>query len=770
MGDNRIPPSLAPPADHGECLLPTVKDLLTCTLAFFGFALFLIPPGYIVASLSGIARFKKLSLAEQFLWSVSLSTPLAILIPLLLERHFPARTATLVVWILAGLSAALFLSRAFPLRPQHPGRRRHTVLAFVAMGGLAIYCLLATVGIQVGHRLFEGVASGDWSVRVPLVSAAIHSAVPPINPFYGIDGQTPQLRYYYYWYVLCGEVGRLLHASPRAVLVASSSWSGLALFSSIFLCFKYLFRPIDSAVPLGKLCLLSLPVSCILGLDILPAIIGLFQPHVRVFPEMEWWRSNSDFALSFHTAIVYAPHHTAGLVCGMVGFIVLTLCVTSSGEKACTPARRLLYGAIAGVCFAAAAGTSTYITLFFVLACVLFSVERLIAKDWLTVAAIALSGLVAVGLSTTYIHEIMSSTGASVGTGTAAKHGTRFLSLYPRNWQLPYYILYMLLRPTHTSHLPYWLDILVRFPIWVATFVIELGFFGFVLAYRLKEDWTNRRNLTAHQRLQWILCLSFGFCALFVTSAPVIGVNDLGRHAGLALRLVAVLWATPLIARALWNSEPWPILRHQWLRRTIIATIFLGLATQLWQVVMQRTYLMFVDSGHLAARAPFPYFRNIGFRYYDTREAFRALDRNYPPDAAVQFNPLSKYRSLMTLYLDRRTAAADYECFAPFGGDAKACSAAMPSIQALFGGSNAHDHASPYDPGGVTQEAFDAVCLQHHLVAVIATASDRVWPEKASWVYTAPLLYGNSTIRVLSCPKASSPAILTEPESSPPSL
>ena len=364
-----------------------------------------------------------------------------------------------------------------------------------------------------------------------------------------------------------------------------------------------------------------------------------------------------------------------------------------------------------------------------------------------------LSGVVALGLSGTYIHEILSSAGASVGTGTAAKHGTRFLALFPRNWHLPYFILYMLLEHTKYSQMmPYWLDILLRLPMWVLSFVIELGFFGFVLAFRIKMDWKSRHELTAAQRFQWILCVSFGFCALFVTSAPIIGVNDLGTHAGLALRFVAILWATPLVARALWNSRPWPMLQHPLLRYALVATIVLGLATQMWQIVIHRTYLMFVDSGHLTARFPFPYIRDIGHRYFDTRQAFDALDKQFPTDAAVQFNPLSKYQSLMTIYLDRRTAAADVGCQTPFGGDASACAAAMPAIQALFGGSDMRDHKSPFSPDGVTPEAFEAICRQHHLVGIIATASDRVWPEKTSWVWTEPLLYGNATIRVLACP------------------
>lgn len=731
----------------------TAGDLLQSFQALLGFSIFFIPPGYLLASLTQIANFRTLSLPERLLWSLSLSTPLAILLSVMLGRHFFPGLCNTVVYLCGTAFVILLIAQAIRGRLSNACEwDRPTVLCVFLMAGLAIYVLLATVGIQVDHRLFESVASGDWSVRVPLVSAAIHGSVPPLNPFYGINGQAFELRYYYYWYVLCGQAGRMLHSTPRAVLTASAAWSGLALFSILFLFFKYLFRPdsSESGTTIRRLCLLSIPVSCILGLDIIPSIIGTFMHPVKVFPEMEWWRWAGDFSMSFHTAILYAPHHTAGLVCCMTGFLLLTLCVVSTGTLPCTLQRRLFYGVLAGVCFAAAAGSSTYVTFFFVLACTLFAVDRAFARDWHTVAAIALCGMVAFCVSWGFLHELMHNAGTSAQT----KQGSRFLAFYPRDWRLAYVTLHMQWGATkHLVSRPHWLDILFRVPIWIMLFVIELGFFGFVLAYRLHAHWPRRKQLSDRERLQWILCGSFAFCGLFITSAAVIGVNDLGRHAGFALRFVAILWATPLIARWLWSSQPWPLLQHTWLRRTILATIILGISAQLWQVVLQRTYFMLVDSGHLVARPPFPSFRNIGFRYFETRKAFDALDRTLPADASIQFNPRSSYWALMTIYLNHRVAAGDRDCMTAFGGDEVACSVAMPAIQALFGGSHFRDNNIAFDPQGVTQQAFIQICAQHHLAAVIATASDRVWPEKTSWVWTEPVLYADSSIRVLTCPK-----------------
>ena len=309
----------------------TAGDLLASALALFGFAIYFIPPGYLLASLTQIGGFRARSLPERLLWSVSLSTPLAILLSVQMGRHFSPIISNMFVYALGIAFVLLVIAQALRRQLFYAAEwDRPTRYVALAMAGLAVYCLLATVGIQVGHRLFESVTSGDWGVRVPLVSAAIRGHVPPYNPFYGIDGKATPLRYYYYWYVLCGQLGRILHATPRAILTASTAWSGLALFSTFFLCFKYLFHSTvdEKTVSLRRICLLSLPVACILGLDLIPIIIGLFLHPVRVFPEMEWWRSQSELSPSFHSAMLYGPHHAAGLACSMVGYLLLIFCAT----------------------------------------------------------------------------------------------------------------------------------------------------------------------------------------------------------------------------------------------------------------------------------------------------------------------------------------------------------------------------------------------------------------------------------------------------------
>ncbi len=725
------------------------------------FAPFLVPPGYLLAQALDLNGFRSRSLSERLLWAVSLSTPLAILLTVFAGRHLSMAATSAVAWAgVAAWLAVLGWQGATGRLRRSTNADRWTLWAAAAMVAGALYTALATLGITVGRKLYEGTYAGDWSVRIPLTAAAIHNALPIPTPFYAAFGATAPLRYYYYWYVLCGAAGRLGHLGARPVLAASSAWSGLALVATLFLLGKYLFG--WSSAPatggsLRRLCVLSLAVSCVLGLDVLPAIAGLLLPHPKLFPELEWWRSQGDFSPSFHTAVLYAPHHTAGLACCMLGFLLLTLC--AQRQSTAVAWRPLLTAAVcAGACFAAAVGTSTYLTVVFAISCVLLAAERAWARDWRAVGAVALAGVVALPLSATYLHEILSGAGASLHRDDLHVHHARFVALALRNLSLPWVELIQIRNAMHLpGKTPFWVKLVFRGPLTLLLYVVELGFFGAVLVRRGWLDLRKPATLSTAQHMQWVLFAGLATAALLLTSAPVIGVNDLGRHAGLALRFVAVLWATPMVAEALRQPRFWPLhaggSRHRTTMRLVYAAALLGLCTQVWQVAVQRSYFWLVDRGTITHPfAPFPRFQQYGTRYFDLRQAFEAVDRAVAPGDHIQMNPASTYWAAMTVYLERPVVAFDTDCEAAFGGDLDKCHAAMPSVRGLFGGGKpAIGPVQTFNAALVTPAAFDHVCAEQHLAAVVASASDRVWHDRASWLWTRPALFENRSVRVVSC-------------------
>ena len=740
----------------------------------------LVAPGWMVAFFCNVQEFREKSLAERGLWAVALSVPVSILLTVLLGRFAGVRAT----WVFGVLTVAWLLQVGAGGRG-HGGvaMDRWTVWTAVTMAGVTLYTAVATLGITVGRKLYEGAYAGDWSVRVPLTAAAIAHAVPIPTPFYAVGGETVALRYYYYWYALCGVVGRLGGLDARPVLAASSAWSALALAAALLLMGRYLFgfsgrlgTPASKAGHAASagvgFCMresrrwvywLVLPVSCVIGLDALPAVAGLLLPKHKLYPEMEWWRSQGDFSLSFHTAVLYAPHHTAGLVCCAMGFLLLTLCAglrtgTHVEETRPRTARAALgwvgLAVLAGICFAAAVGTSTYLTVVFAIACGLLVVERGVARDWRAVGAVLVAGAVALPLSATYLHEILSGAGATLHAESTHIHGARFLAFFPRNVGLPRIELLQLGYQFGYMRLtPFWVKALLRPPMTVLLFAIELGFLGVVLARRAWLDCRAPRAMDDTRRMQWVLFAGLAFAALFLTSEPVIGVNDLGRHAGLALRFVGVLWATPMVAEALQQPRWWPLPGHRWLMRCVYATVVLGVCSQMWQAVVARSYLWLVDRGTIQHPfAPFPRFAHYGSRYFELREAMEAMDRAVGPAEHVQFNPASTYWTAMGDYLERPVAAFDVDCEAPFGGDLAKCHAAMPSIRGLFGGGRPESGpVQAFDASLITPEAFDAVCGSQRLSAVVATASDRVWAERGSWVWVRPVVFANESVRVVRC-------------------
>ena len=215
----------------------TLIDLMQSALCTAAFAIFLLPPGYLAARLFNLKNMRAHSGAEQLLWSVALSIPLALVLAELLGRvQKPA--AVLGVFFAMALAAVVVLvdTRKTPAAPIS----REACLITTAALLLGAYLLITLVDVQVGNRLFVPTVITDWGVRIPFVESAIRGPVPPLNPLSALQPAVPSMRYYYFWYLLCALPGRMLHTPPGGVLAASAVWAGFALFAVAFLSLKYL--------------------------------------------------------------------------------------------------------------------------------------------------------------------------------------------------------------------------------------------------------------------------------------------------------------------------------------------------------------------------------------------------------------------------------------------------------------------------------------------------------------------------------------------------
>ncbi len=703
----------------------------------------LLAPGYLLAYALNLCGFRRLRLPERLLWSIALSNPLAVLASVyggLIVGNQGVGIAFLllpiaVVWV--------HRKKRFTTSSEKRLNDRPLQILVVTAGVVSTYLLVAGSGIVIRDRLFEGVASCDWGVRAPLIASAIRTGMPLVNPFYAVDGVVGPLRYYFYWYALCGVVGRTFSLPARAVLQAGALWAGLLMFSTLFLLLKYLFVPAREWAPRRWVvvcvgCVCAMPV---LGLDVLQAIYAELVAK-QLMPEIEWWRAAAGFAPSFHTFFLYAPHHTFGVCAGFTGFLVLLLPrVTNGGESSSSRTRMLALAIVAGLCFGAMVGTSTYVAMFFTLACILVGVERVVRRDWWMVLCICLSGLVAVLGAWDCIHVILGN--PSHGGGGA------FVKLHVRGL-VPVVDWY---RSQFTQHglavQPRWVRWGVQAVLYIALELAEAGVFIFVLVHRMRTDLFSRARLSPEQMFQWLLVTSFFFFAFFVTSEGTIPSNDLGFHAGFVLRIVAVLWSAPWIVSLWKDADERRRLLHSWGGKFAAAMIFIGLGTQLWQVVGQRVALMSPAWMH-RLDGPFPSPPHLGQKYYDVYQAWQAADKLLPQDAFVLTNPDSTQRTMGTLYANRQLIAPEPKCMAAFGGSATACTEELPALRRVFGESpdgtaenTAEEVANP--------SALDEVCRRNKASAVLVSQDDPVWSRPQSWVWSESPTYANSRERLYSC-------------------
>ncbi len=716
----------------------------TSLLAVLAFAPAMLGPGYLLAYGLDLGGFRRrMRWPEQAMWSVALSAAVAILIAVY-GGLVLGNVRVGVVFALCGVAAAVLQwTTAREGMPSGWLRQRPVKTVWIAVTAICAFLLLAAAGVEVRGRLMEGVAAGDWSVRVPLIGSAIRTGMPLVNPFYAVGGQVGPLRYYMYWYALCGAVGRTWHLPARAVMEGSTVWAAVLLLSVLFLLLRTMFVPAKEWPPMrwAAVCVGGLCAIPVLGLDVLEALYARALPR-QVMPEIEWWRAAAGFSPSFHTFLLYAPHHAFGMAAGLTGMLVLLLPrLRASAELGCGPKRTVLLGAVAGLCFGALSGTSTYVAVFFGLACVLVAVDFAARRDWWMVLSVAVSGVVGAAGALHIVHLILNNPATGAGGAFVALHVRAWWPLV--DWYLGELAKRGLAVPSLTVQ---WAELSV---LYLLLELAEAGVFVFVLVHRARRDLFSGERLSTEGRMQWILFAAFALCALFLTSAGTIGTNDLGFHAGFALRVVAVLWSAPWAATLLASREQRTAVWRSGWGKVAVAFAALGVMTQVWQVVGQRFILVAPATFHRVA-GPFPDPPDLPHQYEQAYQAWEAIGRMLPADARVLTNADSAQRSLGLLYANRQMVAPEPGCMTAFGGDPKACRAALPEIRLAFGSAR-YGAAEPVWWTGADLASFERVCGAQRATAVLVTADDAVWKQPASWVWRLRPVYANERERVYLC-------------------
>lgn len=697
----------------------TVADLVQTTLATFAFALFLLPSGYLLGVGSNAFGFRSRSSAERLLFSTAFSIAATPICSVLLIRYFSFRS-TFVVFLLLTVIALATLILQVPQQGHLFSSIRRSTWIFVGMlFAWFVVVQISLTDIQVEHRLYVSYVAYDYSVRVPLIEAAVRHGVPPLNPFYGL-GKIPILRYYYYWYVVCALPMQLFGIGARACLVASVFWSSLGLASIIPLFVKYC---VEETEHLRGKSVIAVALLAVTGLDLLP--FGAMASHYRVLlGDMEWW--DPDQVSSWLGSLLWVPHHVAGLTACMAGFLAISNIDEDSALR-----QRVWTVVLSGLAFASAAGLSVYVTVTFAAFAIVWTMVVLWRRRYKTFAGNVLAGVLSLLLSWPYLSDLLSKHAV---TGSGSGTGERFAFFAVRSIPDVGDVFGRL--GVH----PLFLKILDA-PILLIVYFLEFGFFFVTMALCFRRDWRRRHSLTTQRQMCWVM---FAVCLLLMTfvKSDTTGSNDLGFRGMLVVQFVLLIFAAPtaydyLSRKGAIVAEGKPV---RWIRAALISTLTLGVAGTACQLVLLRFYPPLADEGRLVRSESFLGAPGFGERTFWLRQGYGRLGHLISPTAAIQYNPLGSEVFVEHLYSGRQAIMGDDGCGSAFGGDISACKKAMPYVSSAFN-----------DPDTVRSWNLDGFCDSFHVSVLVANDTDAVWGDRNSWVWNRPALIANPSMRAIRC-------------------
>ncbi len=729
-------------------------------LASLAFGMSVFAPGFLLTLF--VRQLRSVSYWERVLWSTALGVPLAVALSVWGQRVLPRTAVNGIFLLLLVVAAGMAISRSRQPRSRadvmRGGDRSKAALAgWLAL--FAVYCLTETLDLQIGHRLYLSTLITDWSVRIAMVTGAVRSAVPPINPLSTLSsagiGSAPHLRYYYFWYVFVAQIAGSLGLRAQPAFAAGCIWAGWGLLSACFLALKYLLGVRRAWT---QACIVLLGLLMVLGLDILPtASMWLSRSHHPLM-EMEWWRP--DRTPSFLGAVLASPHHMAGFCSLLCGTLLLVMEIRArEGETLSKTGLALgesaLLTALAALFFATAAGLSLFNTFCFALGLSLWAVDLLRRRAWGALGRLAAAGVLALLLAHGYLSEL--------STGSSAAHG--FLSFA---WRSDGFAASEMTRFLHLGTYGPVKGFLLRQPAVLLLDFAELAFYIFVLSAAIRQDLFQPGRLSAGRCVWWALLLGAGLPMFFLTSLATGGPNDLGFDAGFLFRLCLQLWAVEWV-RTQWSGRREP--KTPWQRigfATAISLAALGIAGQIYQILSIRLYFPVVGSGLVHKQMDVLTQDHLAERLANIHSALNQMDRTLPPSRpdteAVQFNPVGPLEAPEVYFNTHQIASWDSGCGTSFGGDYAHCAPVYASLLFLYGntaeGALRSRAVNTAQDGAAARVATAAdlarVCRDLKLRAVIADATDSIWAHPDSWVWTGqPLLVANSTVRVIGCPPGS---------------
>ncbi len=742
----------------------TLADLLSTALAIAVFPLFLFLPGFVFGWLLDLASFRQRTPLLRILLSLPLSLSLTPVIIYLLGRQFSTSAAW---WFFAAvwLTFPVMLMRSNRVGGQFP-RGLLKPLTVIAVIWVAV-ALLSLVDLQFGHRLYFSAVSYDYTVRSAAVGQLARAHwYPPANPFF-YPGHAEPFRYHYFWFMLCSWPVRLLThwIGPRTAIFAGVVWTGFTLMATVALYLRLFDR--DGSIAIRRRTLLAFGLLAITGLDIIPTLfLDFFRLKFHfgnIFPTVDWW--NPEQVTGWLDTALWVPHHLAGLLACMTGFLILWV-------EWQTPAKRVRWQAVlgAGVAFASAGGLSVYVAfafaaflavwIIFDLTCRQFRAHRArlraatqernspvlragrlipgplracFSKQLISLAA---AGVLALLLGAPFMLDL-----ASAGSGGTTGHDASFIRFSIRVFQ-PAHIALNLLH--HNSPL---ISSVTDFLLLPLNFLIELGALFLIGVIKIRQ-WQAGQPFTLANRAAVMMVSASLFISIFLRS-NTIDNNDLGMRGMLIVQFVLVLWGADVLLE--WRSHKASTGRDpahsktvspdKWIRvaqASLAAALFFGAITNVYELIILRTFTMLTEAGVQTGTNHINPGAHFAERAFYSRQLYEWLDRHTPQWAVEQHDPFAPFDVIPGLYADRQMGLAALGTAISFGGNPVESSQMAESLRTIYSTGTARG-----DP--------DAICRQYKIDYLIVRNDSPVWNDRQSWVWQGKPVYSNPGTRAFAC-------------------
>ena len=585
----------------------SIADIAGTLLALLVLPLFFVVPGYVLGWALNLVRFREQTAAVRFVLSIPLSVSLTPAVLYLLGRQFTVAA----VWVFFASAAVAFVFLA--TRRGFWPRRINAQVKWIALAWTAT-ALLSLIDLQLGNRLYYSITAYDYSVRSAVIGALARTAsYPPANPFFLGGGTTP-FRYHYFYFLLCGLPNRLwpVAITPRHALFAGVIAIGFGLICTLYLYLRFFAE--NGAHQIHRRMAIGLGLLCISGLDILfsgPKLLGRMLLHRgSVYPSIDWW--NADQVAGWFDTALWVPHHLAGLIACLMGFLILW------DERASRPRGQAILGA--ALAFAAATGLSIYVSFVFGIFLAAWSGALLLRRNYREFTALVVSGLLAGLLASPFLLDLLSAGAAGTASGADSSFLRFSVRLFSPSAQLLQFA-------GLDEPVPLLLTNLLFLPL---NYFVELGLF-FIAGVIQARQWIRREAVVTHANAATILMVvaSLAVCSLFRSNT--ISNNDLGMRGILIAQFCLLLWAVDVLV----------VMNLRKPGQLIAITFLLGAATNVYELISLRTFTVLADSGF----DPGPnYFiqpnTNFGRQVFDYRAAYEWLDRNTPAHAVEQTFPI----------------------------------------------------------------------------------------------------------------------------------